>query len=456
MRKYFLSALLVCCLCAVHAQRNVVVERFRCLSSLGPVMGYLRIPAIRDSFATQLGLSLTENGYPPLSDAAGALNLQFPPRLTAFDKSDVQFNGNDTSLLHLYIDFLEVAPAYFFSATRQASADSTMAQRAKSVWVLTAHLFNHQKKQLFSEEIDVVLSHPVDGPGMGVAFLTSSGWLNITPRGFIDVFRMATRILFNPRNELGLVELKVPPAFLGDDFIIPKTTAQPRTIVTRNKNIHAYTISGKSEMIRLGEPMYEEINLSQKDAQVPPALFEAMRQRPAARNSDFVMLRQENRDVLRDKNYTLRMPIQINPAAALPQPFTFTGFLPGEWHCLLLEKDTVALFSIQADVVDSEKHFYPGIVSNGIDSASFMAVNTRQQPVPVQYNYVMKGTIGKHSFSIYCSGNRNSLKEIYLDDRLVCIAQGKFNPEKFVLFNASLSPEILNPLLMIGFNAFLE
>ncbi|MEN9686596.1 MAG: hypothetical protein RLZZ28_2382, partial [Bacteroidota bacterium] len=76
--------------------------------------------------------------------------------------------------------------------------------------------------------------------------------------------------------------------------------------------------------------------------------------------------------------------------------------------------------------------------------------------IPVVFDYILSGKIGQHSFVIKCSGFKNNLKEIYLDEKIACIAQGKFSPEKFVLFNASLSPEILNQLFMIGFNRFLE
>jgi hypothetical protein len=50
----------------------------------------------------------------------------------------------------------------------------------------------------------------------------------------------------------------------------------------------------------------------------------------------------------------------------------------------------------------------------------------------------------------------NKLKEIYLDGRLVCIAQGKFSPEVFVVFGATLPPVLFNQLLIIAFNRFLE
>ena len=72
------------------------------------------------------------------------------------------------------------------------------------------------------------------------------------------------------------------------------------------------------------------------------------------------------------------------------------------------------------------------------------------------YDYIASGKMGDLDFEIKCSGFRNTIKEIYLDKKLICIAQGKYSPEKFVIFDASLSPEMLNRLFMIGFNRFFE
>eukprot|EP01136_Pigoraptor_vietnamica_P018108 Opistho-1_new@64266 len=102
---------------------------------------------------------------------------------------------------------------------------------------------------------------------------------------------------------------------------------------------------------------------------------------------------------------------------------------------------------------------YPNTITNGYDSTGFStlpAFGNQQAEWPVMYRYVLNGSLAGTPFRIKCSGFDNSLREFFLADQLVCIAQGKFNPEKFVLFDASLSPEKLNQLFLIGFNRFLE
>ena len=96
-------------------------------------------------------------------------------------------------------------------------------------------------------------------------------------------------------------------------------------------------------------------------------------------------------------------------------------------------------------------------MTNGFDTLTYQT-NPGYQAAPwdVVYEYIVKGTMAKQDFTIKYSGIRNTIKEFYLNNTLVCIAQGKFSPEKFVLFDASLSPELLNRLFMIGFNRFFE
>ena len=162
---------------------------------------------------------------------------------------------------------------------------------------------------------------------------------------------------------------------------------------------------------------------------------------------------------MRDKNYLIKLTVQVDRSIPpTDQSLLLTNFLPGNMHHLFLENDTIAKFYIEKGVPSDSNKVLPGIMTNGYDSISAYRNNSGFQSAPwdVVYDYVVKGIIGKQAFGIKCSGIRNTIKEIFLDDKLVCIAQGKFSPEKFVVFDASLSSELLNRLFMIGFNRFFE
>ena len=69
--------------------------------------------------------------------------------------------------------------------------------------------------------------------------------------------KSSTNILFDPKNEEEIVEIKLQPAFFADNFILPKTLNQPRTYVVTKKDFSSYQLNGKTEMIRMSERAYE-------------------------------------------------------------------------------------------------------------------------------------------------------------------------------------------------------
>lgn len=457
MRRLLTFIAVVFCLHNTSAQKKIILEKMRCLSAVGPTMSYLKDAGIKRTIASHLNRTFERSGFPSLADTSTLANIEFPSRLADLNGGDVSFNDKDTSLFHLYLDLFETLPgSYFAPAERLLSVDTNMQTRAKTVFLLRAYIFRSDKKQVFGEELNVVITN-AESVGMGVPYSTRLGKLFLTPKAFTEMFRAATGILFDPKNELTLIEIKASPAFMVDDYILPQTTNKPRTFVTTNKSIGSYVYQGQNEMIRLGVAEYEEIILKGKKAQSYNDDFvSVVKSRPNYASSDFVFLRQVCRDVVRDKNYLVKLCVQVDPATVLPEPYTFTNFLPLDFHYLFLENDTLARFTIQTNKFDETKKIVPAKVFNGVDSSSFFTIAPALQPEPVRYEYIVKGTIAQRKFTVKCSGNGNTVKEIFIDDKLVCIAQGKFNPEKFVVFDASLSSDILNPLLMIGFNRFFE
>ena len=140
----------------------------------------------------------------------------------------------------------------------------------------------------------------------------------------------------------------------------------------------------------------------------------------------------------------------------LAESHLFTNFLSGDFHYLFNGADTLAKFSIWKNI-PCNNEVSPSLIGNGYDTVSFYRIKSRaaRPNWKLGYYYSVKGRIGNRPFTIQC-GSMNTTKEIFLEDKLVCIAQGKFTIEKFVLFDASLSPELLNQLFMIGFNRFFE
>lgn len=457
IKKLFPALLFLLSMQPVTAQKKVTLEKFRNYTS-NDLRYYWQSAEIRKAFVQQLSQILLRHRQLSLTDTAN-FNIQFPKNDEEASTVTLDFDDADTNHVHMYLNLYEFKPNLFFSAIEKGPFDSALLNRTRNVFAIQALVVTSSKEVLFNEVLNIVVSH-AQTAGMGTLYgngIPFSATI-ITPKGFTEMLKAAADILFNPKNELMLVEIKVPPAYYADNYILPKTASRARTHVSTAKDISIYQYNGKQEMIRAGEAIYEEIRIKGKNAEkYPDVLTAAIKNTEHFSSSDFVFLRQESRDVVRDKNYLLKMVVQLDPfnRPAMPQ-YAFTNFLPGNFHYLLHEKDTLATFTIDKGIIDPDKKLYPDKVSNGFDSSSFFIFPAAQPIKPVLYDYVVTGKISNQDFSIKCSGYRNTVKEIFLSGKLICIAQGKFSPEKFVVFDASLSPELLNQLFMIGFNRFFE
>ena len=446
---------------SLFAQKKVIFEKIRSLSFNKPIKDFLQDPAIRQTIAEDLNNTLLKQQQIPLVTTQ-PVTVDFIPYDTQILNVAPVFTDADTSHLHLYLDIFEISPGAFFTRADNYPPDSELVKRAATILLIKATLFNHDKSVFLNEVLNVIVS-PAETPGIGYLRYESGiryADLTVVPKAFTQLLKAATNMLFDPKNEIATVEIKVQPAFLSDNYLLPKTANQPRIYVNTTKNISSYSYGGKPELIRMGEPVYEEIMIKgRKPQKYPDDLTNAIKLTPHFSSSDYVFLRQECRDVLRDKNYLLKLTVQVDHEN-LPesQDRLLTNFLPGNFHFLSLENDTIAKFGIEKNIPAHGSKVFPGIITNGYDTVSAYRLNGFPQPGEwdVFYDYVVKGAIGNQPFSIKCSGIGNKVKEFFLDDKPVCIAQGKFVPEKFVIFDASLSPELLNRLFMIGFNRFFE
>lgn len=439
----------------LSAQKKVITEYIRCQSMKGPLMGYLQNEDIRKTFVSQLNTFLIKYHNTPLIDTT-KLNIQILDADNKLELSPLYKTNDISDNLHLFLSIFESSAKAFSSKylsqrTNLTREDSTYLDSIRSVLQLNVTL-TKKDSIVFDNSLEMIIK-PGITPGIGIL----SNTVTLTPKGFSEVLKIGMNLLLNPDNNLSEIELKASPAFVADNFILNKTIGQPRIYVTTKKDVHFFDFNG-NEMIRMGEAVYEEIRLKgKKVTKLNPSLEEIIKKTKNYTVSNFVFLHQECRDVVRNKNYSLQFFIQIDTQNPPPVPaLIFTGFIKDNIHLLLNEADTIAQFSIEKSKPDPDKKLFIDKITNGFDSTSIFFLGTHQEPWVFIYDYVVTGKIGKETFGIKCGGLGNTLKEMYLNDKLVCIAQGKFSPEKFVFFDNSLSPELFNQLLMIGFNRFFE
>lgn len=440
----------------IFAQKTIVWEELRCFDNNKNLSEYLQNPDIIKKVAAQLNHTLEEKYHLSLTDT-NSIKLSFLDYNRIPPPVKPNFKDADTNRLHLYIDFLEIMPYRFFLNEENASSDTAMQKRTKTVFIIESWIITSDKKMVQHEALSVVVSETLNS-GMGTLFHNGIQFseLSILPTTLTEFFRTVSRMVLDPLNKLSLVEIKLAPAYWADNYIMPVLGNFPRTLAVTQKGISSYYYQNKKEMIRMDDPVYEQIILKGRNApSYPESITKAIRNSAHFSKSDFVFLKQDARDVLRDKNYQIKLVIQIDPEN-VPQDrnLVFTDFLQGPYQLLLHDKDTLAVFSIETYVKEPGRKYFAKIY-NGYDNQSIYPVANSQSEWQVMTNYLVSGKIQQHDFQIKCTSN-NTLKEIYLDKKLVVIVQGKFSPDKFVVFDASLSPELVNTLIILSCNRFFE
>jgi hypothetical protein len=445
MRKSLLFLFSVLCLQCTRAQKKIVFEELRYATPVN----YLLNDGLRQQFISAVDSFLFKYRNTRLTDGPQVLMLDL--NKAAALKPQRQIDKTDTSALHLYLTIVELRPNAYFAAVEDP-ADSLLRKTAKTVFRVVVQMLRSDLVFVENETLDVVVNH-VKGPGIG----NESPLVFLMPKTFLELMRTALNTLLDPAHDIIQLALGVPPAYMLDNYISPVVAGKPRTYATSQKNVNQYFYADKKQMLRMGEPVYEEIMLRGKKAQrYNDTLVNGIRNTPNYGVSDYVFLRQEWRDVINDKNYLVKLVTQVNPTQSAYIEYMFTNFLAGSFHLLISDKDTLASFSILRQQPGVLRAQYPRKVYNGVDTASVIEVSSPMEAWEVNYDYLLIGDLLGHSFKIACGGLGNKLKEIYLDGRLVCIAQGKFSPEVFVVFDATLPPVLFNQLLIIAFNRFLE
>ena len=262
-----------------------------------------------------------------------------------------KFIDSDTNHLHIYFSLYEVNPISFFLPKVYVSSDSTVAKNSKSIFIIQAAIFNSLKKIQYYETMYISGTQNISA-GIGFPYIYNTNFnffLLTSPSGFKEMIKKAIDLLLTAENDLSLVEMKMPLPYVYDNFIFPAVFHKNRTFIVNKKDVSQFVLNDSIEIIRMGEKQYEEIKIKGKSARNTPAyLLEAIKQTPNYFNSDYVYLKQDGRDVLRDINYQLKLCVQIDPDFRPANPeFLFTNFLSGKYHFQLNNKDTVATFIIE-------------------------------------------------------------------------------------------------------------
>jgi hypothetical protein len=450
MKKLFYLILLLCIGVHVHAQNKVVVESIRSYSMFGPTMYYLQDQTIQAGLTAKLKTLLSNYYNLTLVEEALPIQIYYTP--DALKNNNASFRTSDTSSWHLFIELYEYDPSTFMAGSMNQLEDTTIINKSKSVFQISILLANGQKQIINDQNIFAAIT-TTESSGGGV----SPKNIFLTKKSFGSLVQVGLQMALDSSNLTEVVEIKAPPVYYADNFILKHLKNATKIEVKENKSVWQFNIDDNPEVLRMGEQLYDEIWVKRKliDSSASPLLLSKMKETGNTASSDFIYLRQECRDVYQDKNYTIKLATEIDPfSQATSKKQIFTNFLPGLVNMMLLGKDTVAVFAIFKNVGDPVKQIYLDKTTNGIDSSSTASVSDEAYTFKVNYDYQMTGKIKGNQFTIFNFWN-NEMKELYLNNQLICIVKGKTDPENFILINGYNNPTMIKELLLIAYNKFL-
>ncbi|MDD2793725.1 MAG: hypothetical protein PHD73_11145, partial [Sediminibacterium sp.] len=278
----------------------------------------------------------------------------------------------------------------------------------------------------------------------------------VTSRGFSQLMNKLLEILLDTSVLHEQIEMKVSRPYIGDNFVLAQTAGMPRTEIQSSGQISRFPLFNQQQILRWGPQEYRDIVLRGKNKTILSSnMEEAIGQERTAGASDFVFLLQEGRDVIGDKTYQLIMPAQLSARTGQIQTTPYIHPLAGKYHSLLSGTDTIAQFSIRRDVLDPVKQLFFHQVSNGIDPSSLYTITETPSIVAVKYDFLVEGDMMGTPFSIGISSG-NYIREFFLNNRPISIAIGNKAPERFVIFDSSVSASVFNALMLIGFNSYFQ
>lgn len=280
----------------------------------------------------------------------------------------------------------------------------------------------------------------------------------ITPKSFGKLLEAGLSVLLDRTNETEILQMNSIPAIVNDNFIQPFINNQPRLSFSNQKGIIQYLWKGEVQYLRYQEPLYENIVLrGKKTTAIPNSLLVQIN---ADNMWEPLFLREECRDILADKNYMLQCVVNVehdpygkgsafNKKTGLP-----FNFLSGISHVFMQEKDTIAQFKIKGNYLDGKKKIYLHQLYMAVDT-SVIAIEKTARETFHHYDFEIEGVFKGQPFKIAFSGLRGSpesIREIYLKEKLVAVIEGKDSPELLVVLDKDMDAITLNQLLLLSFS----
>ncbi len=444
---YFLLQLIAI---ATHAQSKVVVEQIQSYSMVSPTANYWHLPNDIKPLIEALdsGLFKEINLIRDKNYKTTALRLT---KQNQVGKITIDWSRSANTNFHAYIEIYEMSPEFVFQ-NKLAEIPRSKFDSISSVWYISCNIYNQRRESVFKKTI-LLSMMPTKSIGMGYAIDLPAS----TPNFIFKAIQKGISFVSPNMDDMEYIEAKVPAAYATDNFWMPFLHKQNRIQFDTSKPFISYNNDNGLQLLRTPPAQMNKIN--QKDKSINNPYFDMLpllKKRLGSTTNEYYHVLQPLRDVNRDLDYSivayLELNLSPNDSEASKSPILF---LPGNMHTLFLDQDSIGSFSVEEAVVEKDKFFNLNEIFNGFDSTKKYNIGTFYEKKKIISAKSIEGKFKTHSFKILIN-YANNLKTIFIDDKMVMVAEGQNKPFQMFTADAAADAEIKNFLLQMSFSEIFQ
>jgi hypothetical protein len=451
MRRYYPVLLLLFCQSFVlksWGQKKLALEQIQVFSTINPNASYWNLPkdiqpilnALDSGIFLKLGLNRDLNIVPTTLKLA---------KQTQLGKININWTATRDYDYHAYLELYEMDPDFIYKNNLVEVSDSKK-DSIHSFWFITVSLFNNQQQKTLQRTIILGLA-PVASLGIGYVNQTSAS----TPYHIYNAVTQSIRLLSPEGEGIEYLDAKLPTAYTTDNYWMPYVHNQPRIIFDTTKSFITYNTKTGAHILRSPTAILNKINIKDKNPDNPYKNIIGLikKNRINAYNSEYYQVLQHLRDVKNDHDYDIEGYMEFNAEAAAANFQLALVFLPDSVHKIYNNKDSIGHFIVKDIVTEKDKYFYTEMIYNGYDSTKQYAITDKiiSPKYPIVHVKSIDGKINNAHFSIKLSAN-NTIKTIFINDKLSMILSGKEKPYQMVLVDKNADEQLSDFLIMFSFS----
>jgi len=448
--KYTVYFLLQLNVITSQAQSKVVVEQIQSYSMISPTANYWVLPNDINPLLEALdsGLFKEINLIRDKNYKTNALQLT---KQNQVGKITIDWSRSANSNFHAYVELYEMSPE-FVVQNKLAEIPESKFDSISSIWYISCNIYNQRRESIFKKTI-LLSMMPSRSIGMGYAI----GIPASTPNFIFKAIQKGVSLVKPNIDDMEYIEAKVPAAYATDNFWMPFLHNANRIQFDTSKPFISYNNDNGLQLLRMPPAQINKIN--QKDKSITNPYFDILqviKKRLGSTKDEYYHVLQPLRDVNRDLDYTivayLELNLSPNESEASQSPILF---LPGNMHTIFLEEDSIGSFSVAETVVEKDKYFNLNEIFNGFDSTKKYNIGTLYEKRKIISAKSIEGNFKTYKFKILIN-YANNLKTIFINDKMVMVAEGRNKPFQMVTANSEIDTEIKNFLLQMSFSEIFQ